>query len=242
MYIVVGLGNPDLKYAHTRHNAGFLAVDALADKLGVSVAKRAHKSLVGEGYVGGKKVVLAKPQTYMNNSGEAVVELLNWYKIDPAEELIVIYDDVDLDVGELRLRARGSAGTHNGMRSIIRLTGTDDFPRVRVGIGKPLPGWDLAAYVLGVFPEEGRDVIRDSLKKAADAAACIISEGMNAAGQKYNIRKKKPKPEKPKKAEPADADGASKENASEKNVTEENASERRAAEETNAALSEEKKD
>ena len=201
MYIIVGLCNPDLKYAHTRHNAGFLAIDALADKLGITVTKRAHKSLIGEGYAGGKKVVLAKPLTYMNNSGEAVVDLINWYKIDPAEELIVIYDDIDLDVGELRLRARGSAGTHNGMRSIIRLTGTDAFPRVRVGIGKPLPGWDLAAYVLSIFPEEGRDAIRDALRKAADAAHCIVTEGMNAAGQKYNIRKKKPKPPKPEQAE-----------------------------------------
>jgi len=191
MFVFDGLGTPDAKYRHTRHNSGFLALDMLAERFGIAFNKRMAKSVVGEGRVGTERVVLAKPVTYMNNSGEAVVELINWYKIDPAERLVVIYDDIDLPAGEIRVRSSGSAGTHNGMRSIIYLTGRDDFARIRVGIGKPAPGWDLAAYVLSVFSEEERETIRTGLLHAADAAEIILKEGISAAQQKYNVKKRK---------------------------------------------------
>lgn len=198
MFVIVGLGNPDAKYTHTRHNSGFLALDFLAERLGVAFSKRLGKSAVAEGRLGTQRVVLAKPLTYMNNSGEAVVELINWYKIDPAEELVVIYDDIDLPAGEIRVRSSGSAGTHNGMRSIIYLTGTEHFPRIRVGIGKPAPNWDLAAYVLSVFTDEEKETIKTGLLHAADAAEIIVKEGISAAQQKYNVKKRK-------KDEPADS-------------------------------------
>lgn len=199
MYIIVGLGNPDARYAQTRHNTGYLAADLLAGRNHMAFNKQAFKAAVAEGYIGGKKVVIAKPVTYMNLSGESVVQLLNWYKIDPAEELIVLYDDIDLAVGDIRLRARGSAGTHNGMRSIIGLTGRDDFARVRIGIGKPAPGWDLAGYVLSIFPEEERPAMRESITKAAEAVECILSEGIDSAQTRYNKKPKRAKPPKPEK-------------------------------------------
>ena len=143
-YIVVGLGNPEKKYEHTRHNVGFDVLQVLSQKLDIPLNKLRCKALTGEGRIGGERVVLAAPQTYMNLSGQSVVELLRWYKAD-AKHLIVVYDDVDLPQGRLRVRAGGSAGTHNGMRNIVYLTGRDDFPRVRIGIGKPEPGRDLAA-------------------------------------------------------------------------------------------------
>ncbi len=191
MFVIVGLGNPDAKYRYTRHNCGFLALDFLAERLGIAINKRLGKSMVGEGRVGAERVVLAKPLTYMNNSGEAVVELINWYKIDPAEGLVVLCDDVDLPTGEIRVRSNGGAGTHNGMRSILYLTGTEHFPRIRVGIGKPAPEWDLAAYVLSVFSDEEKEIIRQGLENAADAAEIIIKDGIFAAQQKYNIKKRK---------------------------------------------------
>jgi PTH1 family peptidyl-tRNA hydrolase len=191
MYVIVGLGNPDARYRHTRHNSGYLALDFLAERLGIAINKRLGKSMVGEGRIGTKRVILAKPLTYMNNSGEAVVELINWYKIDPAEELVVIYDDIDLPAGEIRVRQSGGAGTHNGMRSILYLTGTDQFPRIRVGIGKPDPKWDLAAYVLSVFPEEEREIMLTGLTNAADAAEIILQDGISAAQQKYNVKKRR---------------------------------------------------
>jgi len=198
MYVIVGLGNPDRKYMHTRHNCGFLALDLLAEKLGVVIGKSACKSAVGEGRVGSERVVLAKPVTYMNLSGEAVVELINWYKIDPKEELIVICDDIDLPAGEIRIRAQGSAGTHNGLRSIIYLTGTDEFARIRVGVGKPAPEWDLAAYVLSVFSDGEKESVFAGLSHAAEAAELIVREGVFTAQQKYNVKKRK-------KADPAEA-------------------------------------
>jgi PTH1 family peptidyl-tRNA hydrolase len=206
MFVFVGLGNPDAKYRYTRHNSGFLALDFLAERLGITFGKRLGKSMVGEGRVGTQRVVLAKPLTYMNNSGEAVVELINWYKIDPAEELVVIYDDIDLPAGEIRVRSNGGSGTHNGMRSIIYLTGTESFPRIRVGIGKPLPEWDLAAYVLSVFSEEEKETIKKGLENAADAAQLILKDGISAAQQKYNVKKrKKDEPAETPKAEQSEA-------------------------------------
>jgi len=193
MYVIVGLGNPDRKYLNTRHNCGFLAIDLLADALGIDLNKRACKCVLGEGRLNGQRIVLAKPVTYMNLSGEAVVELLNWYKIDQAEELIVIYDDIDLPVGEIRIRGNGSAGSHNGMKSILYLTGSDVFPRIRVGIDRQPTGWDLANYVLGEFRPEEKEAIVKGLENAADAAKLIATEGLKAAQSKYNVKKRKKK-------------------------------------------------
>lgn len=184
-YIVVGLGNPEKKYEHTRHNVGFDVLQVLSQKLDIPLNKLRCKALTGEGRIGGARVVLAAPQTYMNLSGQSVVELLRWYKAD-AKHLIVVYDDVDLPQGRLRVRAGGSAGTHNGMRNIVYLTGRDDFPRVRVGIGKPEPGRDLAAYVLGKYPPEARQAMFDAFLRAADAVQAIVTDGAEAAMARFN--------------------------------------------------------
>jgi len=184
-YIVVGLGNPEKKYEHTRHNVGFDVLQVLSQKLDIPLNKLRCKALTGEGRIGGERVVLAAPQTYMNLSGQSVVELLRWYKAD-AKHLIVVYDDVDLPQGRLRVRAGGSAGTHNGMRNIVYLTGRDDFPRVRIGIGKPEPGRDLAAYVLGKYPPEARQAMFDAFLRAADAVQAIVTDGAEAAMARFN--------------------------------------------------------
>ena len=144
MYIIVGLGNPERKYAATRHNIGFDAITRLCDDYNISLNSKEHKAICGKGYIEGEKVLLAQPQTYMNLSGESVRSLVDFYKIDPEEELIVIYDDINLDVGRLRIRRKGSAGGHNGIKSLISHLGTDNFKRVRIGVGNKPPEWDLA--------------------------------------------------------------------------------------------------
>ncbi len=191
MLLVVGLGNPEAKYTYTRHNAGFLAIDVLAERHRIDLRKEAHRSLIGEGRIGTERVAFAKPLTYMNNSGQAVVDLLNWYKVDPETEMVVLYDDIDLDVGQIRVRAKGSAGTHNGMRSIIYLTGRDDFPRVRIGVGNKPAGWDLANYVLSGFVEEEKKPFWDSLTEAATAVELIGRGELLEAQARYNKKKKK---------------------------------------------------
>lgn len=181
MHLVVGLGNPGAKYQRTHHNAGFDVVELLADDLRVSLTKIKGKAVVGEGSLNGERIALAQPQTFMNLSGESVVALCNWYKVEPSN-LIVVYDDVDLPLGRLRVRAKGSAGTHNGMRSIIYLLGRDDFPRVRVGIGRPPEGWDLADYVLtGYRGKEERETAFAAYQRAAQAVKILISEGVERA-------------------------------------------------------------
>ena len=181
MYVIVGLGNPGAKYHRTHHNAGYDVLEILAERLRLSIDKPKCKAYVGEGQIGGQRVVLAKPQTYMNLSGESVVQLCNWYKPEP-DQLIVVYDDIDLDPGCVRIRAKGSAGTHNGMRSIICLLGRDDFPRVRVGIGRPPAKWDLADYVLSGYnmPEE-REVAFDAYVRASEAIEVLVKEGVQKA-------------------------------------------------------------
>lgn len=188
MYIIVGLGNPGSQYTFSRHNAGFLAIDYLAQKHGISIQKSAHQALIGEGIIAGKKVVLAKPQTFMNESGRSVVALLNWYKIDPSTELLVMYDDIDLHVGRLRLREKGSAGTHNGMRSIIYLTGNDQFARMRIGVGAPKPGWDLANYVLSKFEESEKEEMLNAFKLASDGVELMLSQGFSRAQTVINCK------------------------------------------------------
>ena len=185
MKIIVGLGNPGLRYAGTRHNTGFAALTQLADRYHISLSKKEHKSITGHGIIEGEKVVLAMPQTYMNLSGEAVQPLLHFYGCTP-EDLILFYDDTDLDVGRLRIRAQGSAGGHNGMKSIISCIGTDTFDRIRIGVGKKPEGWDLADYVLSRIGKEEFPVFREACEKAGDAARLIITEGIQAAQNRYN--------------------------------------------------------
>lgn len=199
MKIIVGLGNPGKDYENTKHNVGFLTIDILAEKLGIKVNKIKFKALVGEGFAGGQKVILVKPQTYMNLSGNSVREVLAFYKAD-IEDMLVIYDDIDLPMGNLRLRPKGSAGTHNGMRSIVYDIADDGFPRLRIGIGGERKG-DLANYVLGGFRGDDKDKIEAALIKAADACACFIEHDLNKAMVEYNT--KKPKPEKKKKEKAA---------------------------------------
>lgn len=186
MYIIVGLGNPDRRYQATRHNIGFDAVTRICDEYNISLNSREHKAICGKGVIQGQKVLVAQPQTYMNLSGESVGALVNYYKIDPEEELIILYDDINLDVGRLRIRGKGSAGGHNGIKSIIAHLGTEKFPRIRVGVGSKPEGWDLADYVLGHFPKEEEPKIREVLGDASDACRIIIEEGINAAMNEYN--------------------------------------------------------
>lgn len=185
MYVIVGLGNPGKQYDKTRHNVGFDVIDMLAKEYDISVTKIKHKALIGEGRVGTEKVLLVKPQTYMNLSGETLIDIYNYYKVD-LENIVVIYDDIDLDVGKLRIRKKGSSGTHNGMRSIVKCLGSTEFPRVRVGVSKPIPGQDLADFVLSRFRKEEADDLATGLGKACNAVDCIIRENLDLAMNKYN--------------------------------------------------------
>ena len=186
MLAVIGLGNPGEKYRHTRHNAGFDVVELLSARWSIPVLKLKCKAVVGEGTVRGERVVLIKPQTFMNESGLSVAEALRWYKLEPRQALIVV-DDIDLPFGQVRLRAGGGPGTHNGLRSILQCTGTGDFPRVRIGMGNPPPEWDLADYVLGHFnTPEDRKTAFDAYQLAAQAAECWVEEGIDTAMNRYN--------------------------------------------------------
>ena len=189
MYLIVGLGNPTAKYEKTRHNAGFDVIDAIADKYGIELNLRKGKAFCGTGYIEGQKVMLAKPQTYMNLSGDSVSALVNFYKLDPMEDLIVVFDDISLAPGNLRIRKKGSAGGHNGIKDIIAKTGTDQFARVKVGVGEKPAGWDLADHVLGRFSAEDRKLVDEAIEHAADAVEKIITDGADAAMNEYNRKK-----------------------------------------------------
>lgn len=184
MYIIAGLGNPGKEYEGTRHNVGFMVIDALSKKLGIEVSRLKFKSLMGEGHFKGEKVILLKPQTFMNLSGEALYDAVNFYKI-PLENVIVVYDDKDLAVGKIRIRRKGSSGGHNGMNSIIYLLNSEDFPRVRIGIGKPEDG-DLVRHVLGRFSEEEKKVIDEAVERAAEAVIDIMENGIEHAMSRFN--------------------------------------------------------
>lgn len=186
MFIIVGLGNPDRKYAGTRHNIGFSAITALCDAYGISMDTKKHKAVCGRGIIQGQKVLLAMPQTYMNLSGESVRELVDFYKIDAESELLVIYDDVALAPGKLRIRAQGSAGGHNGIKNIIAHLGTQKFARVRIGVGEKPAGWDLADYVLGRFPKEEEPLIREALERTTKACECIVTDNIESAMNQFN--------------------------------------------------------
>lgn len=186
MYIIIGLGNPTREYENTRHNIGFDTIDAIAEKYDISVLEKKHKALIGKGFIDGCKVILAKPLTYMNLSGESVRELVDYYKIEETQELIVIFDDISLDVGQLRIRKKGSAGGHNGVKNIIKQLGHDTFMRIKMGVGEKPKGYDLADYVLGHFSEKERKIMDDSVKKAVDAVKMMMFEGADAAMNVYN--------------------------------------------------------
>lgn len=190
MYIIIGLGNPTSKYEATRHNIGFDAITRLADDFNIKLDTKKHKAVCGSGYIGGEKVILAQPQTYMNLSGESVRELVDYYKLSN-EDIIVIYDDISLDVGQLRLRKKGSAGGHNGIKNIISCLGTDEFYRIKVGVGEKPAAWDLADYVLSRFEKEDEPVIREALKKASQACEVIIRDSFEAAMNQFNKREAK---------------------------------------------------
>ncbi|MBO5208546.1 MAG: aminoacyl-tRNA hydrolase [Lachnospiraceae bacterium] len=186
MYIIVGLGNPGKDYENTRHNVGFMVIDEAAKKYNISVNEKKHKAIIGKGLIAGQKVILVKPQTFMNLSGESVRDIIDYYKIDETTELIVISDDISLDVGQLRVRKKGSAGGHNGLKNIILHLGHDEFRRIRMGVGEKPSGYDLADYVLGHFPKEEKEQIAESVKKAVEALEVIMTNGPDAAMNQFN--------------------------------------------------------
>ena len=185
-WMLVGLGNPGAQYARTRHNMGFLALDLLEKQLGADKEKQRHQALCASAVWHGQKLLLVRPQTFMNASGLAVQQAASYYKLPP-ERIVVLFDDISLPVGKIRVRPSGSAGGHNGIKSIISALGTDQFPRVKIGVGKkPRPDYDLAAWVLGKFPAEDQKAIDKACEDAVNAAACIIAEDCAAAAQKFN--------------------------------------------------------
>lgn len=186
MYVIVGLGNPGDKYKNTRHNVGFDVIDLLAEKYQISVTERKHKALIGKGRIEGQAVILVKPQTFMNLSGESVADIINFYKLDPEEDLIVISDDVTLDPGTTRIRRKGSAGGHNGLKNIIAHMHTDGFKRIKVGVGKLPPGGDMVAHVLGGFSPENRMQVEKSYQRAIGAVECMVSDDIEQAMNLYN--------------------------------------------------------
>ncbi|MBQ3105454.1 MAG: aminoacyl-tRNA hydrolase [Lachnospiraceae bacterium] len=191
MYIIAGLGNPTREYQNTRHNIGFEVIDRIADAYHISVLEKKHKALVGKGSIGGERVLLAKPQTFMNLSGESIRQMVEYYKADPGTQLLVIYDDIHLDVGRLRIRGRGSDGGHNGIKSILQHLGKDEFARIRVGVGEKPAGYDLADYVLGHFGKEERGLIDESIGEAVKAAELILLGRIEEAMNLYNRKKSK---------------------------------------------------
>ena len=187
MFVIVGLGNPTAQYEGTRHNAGFDVIDVLAEKYNISVDAR---KFCGKGVIAGQKVLLVKPQTYMNLSGESVGGIVNYYKIDPESDLLVIYDDISLDVGQLRIRKKGSAGGHNGIKSIIAHLGTTVFPRIKVGVGEKPKNYDLADYVLGHFSKQERELMEEGYEHASDAVEQIVQGEIEAAMNVFNKKVK----------------------------------------------------
>lgn len=185
-YLIVGLGNPGTKYAQTRHNVGFRALDVLAKDAGAKIDRAKYQSLTCQCTIAGKRVLLMQPQTYMNNSGEAVRQAAQFFKIPP-ENILVIFDDIDMDVGRLRIRKNGSAGGHNGIKSIIACLGTQEFPRIKIGVGaKPHPDYDLADWVLSKFSAQEQKSLTPAIENAADAALVILRDGLEKAASRYN--------------------------------------------------------
>lgn len=191
MYVIAGLGNPSKEYKNTRHNIGFDVIDVLADKHNIDVTTIKHKALVGKGIIGAEKVILVKPQTFMNLSGESLIDVCQYYKIDVESELIVIYDDIALDVGAIRVRKNGSAGGHNGMKNIIQHLSTDKFMRIRMGVGEKPKGYDLADYVLGHFTKDERELMDKGAIDAINAVEGILNGDVDKVMNTYNRKKEK---------------------------------------------------
>lgn len=190
MFLIAGLGNPGRQYEKTRHNMGFDTIDELIDRHRIPQGGIAHKAMYGKGMIAGEKVLAVKPLTYMNLSGESLREWVNYYKLDPETELIVIYDDIDLEPGQIRIRKKGSAGGHNGIKSIIAQLGTQNFYRIKVGVGAKPKGWDLADYVLGRFSSDERIAVDKAICDAADAVEMILRDGIESAMNHYNRKNK----------------------------------------------------
>ena len=189
MFIIAGLGNPDEKYQGTRHNVGFDVVDRLAEKYQIAVDTKKHRALIGKGVIEGQKVLLVKPQTYMNLSGESVRAVMDFYKLDPESEMLIIFDDISLAPGNIRVRKKGSAGGHNGIKSIISSVGTSNFMRIKVGVGEKPQGWDLADHVLGRFSGEDRARVEEAIRDAEDAAVLMIQGEADKAMNDFNAKK-----------------------------------------------------
>ena len=185
MYLIVGLGNPEAEYGKTRHNMGFNTINKIANKYNIDVTKTKFQGLNGTGIIEGKKVVLLKPQTYMNLSGESVKPFVDFYKIEK-ENILVIYDDMDIEPGKIKIRKKGSSGGHNGMKSIIQMIGTEDFPRIRIGIGRPEHNGDEINHVIGAIPEEQIPLLDEGTEKAKDAVIEILKNGIDIAMNKFN--------------------------------------------------------
>lgn len=190
MYIIVGLGNPKKEYANTRHNIGFDVIDVIGKNANINVLEKKHKAIIGKGYISGQKVILAKPQTYMNLSGESVRELIDYYKVDETFELIVIADDVSLEVGQIRIRPKGSAGGHNGLKNIISHLGHDNFIRIKMGVGEKPKKYDLADYVLGHFTKAEREIMDETCEKVFHAIELTIQEDVDTAMNQFNRKAK----------------------------------------------------
>lgn len=190
MFLIVGLGNPERKYEGTRHNVGFEAIDVISKKYGIEVNQKEQKGLVGKGMINGYKVILVKPQTYMNLSGECVVPLADYYDVDPETELVVISDDVSLSTGNIRVRKKGSAGGHNGLKNIIALLGSNVFPRIRVGVGECTDG-DMVSHVLGRYDAEDRERVDASMEKVLGAVELFLAGELDAVMNKYNVKDRK---------------------------------------------------
>ena len=187
MFVIVGLGNPGKDYTNTRHNIGFDTIDLLAKRNSININKIKFKSVYGEGTIGSEKVLLVKPQTYMNNSGITVRDIYNFYKV-PIENVIIIVDDIDIDFSRVRIKGKGSAGSHNGLKSIIQLLGRDDFPRVKIGIGSKKENQDLANFVLSRFSKDEREIIEGSILTAAESVETIIKHSLDQAMNEFNTK------------------------------------------------------
>ena len=191
MFIIAGLGNPGREYENTRHNIGFCVIDAIAGKYQISMLERKHKAVIGKGYIDGQKVVLVKPLTYMNLSGESIREVIDYYKVDVTTQLIVISDDISLDVGQLRIRKKGSAGGHNGLKNIIQHLGHENFMRIRMGVSDKPQGYDLKDYVLGHFTDKEKKLLEETSGNAVEAVRMILQGDVDGAMNRYNTKKGK---------------------------------------------------
>lgn len=191
MYVIAGLGNPKKEYENTRHNIGFTVIDMLAERHGIRLNELKHKGLLGRGFINGEKVILVKPLTYMNLSGECIREVLDYYKVDAKENLIVLHDDISLEPGTVRIRKKGSAGGHNGLKNIILHLGHDTFQRVKIGVGGKPEGYDLADYVLGHFSKQEKELMEQVAGQVCDAVEVMMKDGPDAAMNRFNSKGKK---------------------------------------------------